>query len=50
VGFTKENLPIGMQLVARLREEHLLLQASHAFEKIAPWYDKNPTFSHSLMR
>ncbi|MHA1689726.1 MAG: amidase family protein, partial [Promethearchaeota archaeon] len=28
VGFTKENLPIGMQLVARLREEHLLLQAS----------------------
>ncbi len=47
VGFTKENLPIGMQLVARLREEHLLLQASHAFEKVTPWQDKIPPF-HTL--
>jgi len=41
---TKENLPIGMQLVARLREEYLLLQASHTFEKMAPWQNKIPSF------
>lgn len=34
MGFCKENLPLGLQLIAKEHEEELLLNFSHLFEKI----------------
>ncbi len=41
-GFTRDNLPIGMQIVGRRYDEGLVLKASAAFEKAQPWADKTP--------
>jgi aspartyl-tRNA(Asn)/glutamyl-tRNA(Gln) amidotransferase subunit A len=45
-GWTQEtNLPMGMQIVGKRFQELLILQVSKAFEEIAPWQDKKPTFN-----
>jgi aspartyl-tRNA(Asn)/glutamyl-tRNA(Gln) amidotransferase subunit A len=44
-GFSKERLPIGVQLVANLGNEAALLRASAAFEEARPWADKRPPVS-----
>ena len=44
-GWSKEGLPIGMQIVGKLWEESTVLQVSKAFEEIAPWQDKRPNFN-----
>ncbi|MHA1364617.1 MAG: amidase family protein, partial [Candidatus Freyarchaeota archaeon] len=41
-GFTKENLPVGLQIVGKRFDELGVLQASRAFEKGLPWKDKKP--------
>jgi aspartyl-tRNA(Asn)/glutamyl-tRNA(Gln) amidotransferase subunit A len=43
-GWTSEGLPIGMQIVGKKYDDLLVLQASKAFEEIAPWQDKKPKF------
>lgn len=41
-GFTADGLPVGLQIVGK-RFDHLgVLQASAAFETIAPWTGKRP--------
>ncbi|MHA2295269.1 MAG: amidase [Candidatus Hodarchaeales archaeon] len=42
-GFTKENLPVGLQIVGNRFDEIGVLQASRAFEKGLPWKDKIPS-------
>jgi aspartyl-tRNA(Asn)/glutamyl-tRNA(Gln) amidotransferase subunit A len=44
-GWSKEGLPIGMQIVGRRFDDLTVLQVSKAFEEIAPWQDKKPTFN-----
>ena len=41
-GFTPAGLPVGLQLVGRLRDDLTVLQASAAFEKARPWADRRP--------
>ncbi|MHA1468098.1 MAG: amidase family protein, partial [Promethearchaeota archaeon] len=41
-GWSKEGLPIGMQIVGKRFDEATVLQVSKAFEEIAPWQDKRP--------
>jgi aspartyl-tRNA(Asn)/glutamyl-tRNA(Gln) amidotransferase subunit A len=41
-GFTKNNLPIGMQLVGPHLSESLILQAAHAYEQKTEWHMKHP--------
>jgi len=36
-GFTKGGLPVGLQIVAPMRRDDLVLRASRAFESIRPW-------------
>jgi len=43
-GWSKEGLPIGMQIVGKRFDEVTILQVSKAFEEIAPWQDKKPKF------
>jgi Asp-tRNA(Asn)/Glu-tRNA(Gln) amidotransferase A subunit family amidase len=44
-GWSKEGLPIGMQIIGKRFDELTVLQASKAFQEIAPWQDKKPQFN-----
>ena len=41
-GFTKDGLPIGLQLVGRRFDDATVLRAAAGYERIAPWADKKP--------
>jgi Asp-tRNA(Asn)/Glu-tRNA(Gln) amidotransferase A subunit family amidase len=41
-GWSNDGLPIGMQIIGKRFDELLVLQASKAFEEVAPWQDKKP--------
>jgi Asp-tRNA(Asn)/Glu-tRNA(Gln) amidotransferase A subunit family amidase len=41
-GFTRDGLPIGLQIVGRRYADVAVLRASAAFEKARPWADKRP--------
>ena len=41
-GFTKENLPIGYQLIGPHLSEELLYQIAHAYEQKTPWHTMHP--------
>jgi len=43
-GWSKEGLPIGMQIIGRKFDEATVLQVSKAFEDSQPWQNKRPTF------
>jgi aspartyl-tRNA(Asn)/glutamyl-tRNA(Gln) amidotransferase subunit A len=42
-GWSREGLPIGMQIVGNRFDEKKILQVSRAFEEVNPWQDKKPT-------
>ncbi len=41
-GFTRDGLPVGLQLAGRWRDEATVLRAAAAFESAAPWADRRP--------
>ena len=41
-GFTRDGLPIGLQIVGRRFEDATVLRACAAFESARPWADKRP--------
>ncbi|MFX0072277.1 MAG: amidase family protein, partial [Candidatus Hermodarchaeota archaeon] len=41
-GWSRDGLPIGMQIVGNRFNDLLVLQVSKVFEEIAPWQDKRP--------
>lgn len=41
-GFTKNNLPIGLQIIGPHLSEELLYQVAHAFESATPWHTMTP--------
>ena len=41
-GFTRDRLPVGIQIVGRRRQEAAVLSAAAAFERAAPWADRIP--------
>jgi amidase len=41
-GFTRDGLPVGIQIVGRRRQETAVLRAAAAFEAAAPWADRIP--------
>jgi aspartyl-tRNA(Asn)/glutamyl-tRNA(Gln) amidotransferase subunit A len=42
-GFSREGLPIGMQIVAKEFEEARLLQAAWAYQEVTDWHRRMPT-------
>jgi len=41
-GFTREGLPVGLQIVGRRFADATVLRAAAAFERARPWTDKRP--------
>jgi aspartyl-tRNA(Asn)/glutamyl-tRNA(Gln) amidotransferase subunit A len=41
-GFSRDGLPIGLQLVGRPFDEARLLNLAHAYERSTPWKDRHP--------
>ena len=41
-GFTRERLPVGLQLTGRAWEEATLVRAAHAYERASPWAAEQP--------
>ena len=41
-GFTRDGLPVGLQLAGRWRDEVTVLRAAAAFETAAPWTHRRP--------
>ncbi len=44
-GWTKEGLPIGLQIIGKRWDDKTVLQVSKAFEELNPWQEKKPQFS-----
>jgi len=43
-GFDKNNLPVGLQLIAPHFREDLLLQTAHAYQQVTDWHKQSPIF------
>jgi len=41
-GFTADGLPVGLQIVGPMFTDHLVLRASHAYQRRFPLTDKRP--------
>jgi aspartyl-tRNA(Asn)/glutamyl-tRNA(Gln) amidotransferase subunit A len=41
-GFSREGLPIGLQLIGRAFGEETILRAAHAYEQSTQWHLKRP--------
>ena len=41
-GFSRNGLPIGLQLIGRPFDEARLLNLAHAYEHSTPWKDRHP--------
>jgi len=41
-GFTKDNLPIGMQIIAPKFSEKLILQIGYTYQRLTDWHKKKP--------
>jgi aspartyl-tRNA(Asn)/glutamyl-tRNA(Gln) amidotransferase subunit A len=41
-GFTKDGLPIGLQIIGRRFDDQTVLRASAAFEAARPWAGRRP--------
>jgi aspartyl-tRNA(Asn)/glutamyl-tRNA(Gln) amidotransferase subunit A len=41
-GYTRDGLPLGLQIVGRRFDDVTVLRAAAGYEKIAPWADKKP--------
>jgi aspartyl-tRNA(Asn)/glutamyl-tRNA(Gln) amidotransferase subunit A len=46
-GFTKNGLPIGLQLASAPWQGNVLLQAAHEYEQATPWHKMRPEISKS---
>lgn len=47
-GFTRNGLPVGLQIVGRRFADAIVLRAAAAFEDAHPWAHQRPTFQQSL--
>ncbi|MBI4611588.1 MAG: amidase [Candidatus Rokubacteria bacterium] len=44
-GFTRDGLPVGLQIVGRRFDEATVLRAAASFERAQPWIGRKPTIS-----
>jgi aspartyl-tRNA(Asn)/glutamyl-tRNA(Gln) amidotransferase subunit A len=42
VGFDRQGLPIGMQVMGTHFQEALLFQTAHAYQMVTGWHEREP--------
>jgi aspartyl-tRNA(Asn)/glutamyl-tRNA(Gln) amidotransferase subunit A len=42
-GWTKNGLPVGLQIVGRQYDEYTVFRAAAAFEQASPWTQRKPS-------
>jgi aspartyl-tRNA(Asn)/glutamyl-tRNA(Gln) amidotransferase subunit A len=42
-GFTRDNLPVGLQLIGKHFDEETILKVAHAFEQSTDWHKRKPS-------
>jgi aspartyl-tRNA(Asn)/glutamyl-tRNA(Gln) amidotransferase subunit A len=47
-GFTRDGLPVGLQIIGRHLDDKLVLKASRAFERARPWGHHWPSLLEEL--
>jgi aspartyl-tRNA(Asn)/glutamyl-tRNA(Gln) amidotransferase subunit A len=47
-GFTKDGLPVGLQIIGRHLDDRTVLKASGAFERARPWAHQWPALLETL--
>src|SRR5215471_4539170 len=45
-GFTRDALPIGLQIMAKRFDEASIFRAAHAYEQDTPWHTMRPPVGH----
>jgi aspartyl-tRNA(Asn)/glutamyl-tRNA(Gln) amidotransferase subunit A len=41
-GFTRQGLPIGLQVIGRAYDEATVLRVAHAYEQATDWHTRKP--------
>jgi len=49
-GWTRDGLPVGLQIAGPHLDDALVLQASAAFEAVSPWKDRWPPLVHEIVK
>jgi aspartyl-tRNA(Asn)/glutamyl-tRNA(Gln) amidotransferase subunit A len=44
-GFSSENLPYGVQFIARTGNDHAVIDAAHRFQTLTEWHKRRPTIA-----
>jgi aspartyl-tRNA(Asn)/glutamyl-tRNA(Gln) amidotransferase subunit A len=44
-GFSSENLPYGIQFIARAGNDHAVIDAAHRFQSLTEWHKRRPTIA-----
>lgn len=47
-GFSRGNLPVGMQLIGKMFSESLLLRIGHAYQQITDWHTRKPAIGDNI--
>ena len=48
LGETKDNLPIGVQIIASFGNEKSLFQVAKDLEEASPWFERKPKFIKNI--
>ena len=48
MGFTRDSLPLSLQIVGRPFAEETVYRVGHAFERATPWHQRHPDLERTL--
>jgi len=50
MGYTRDSLPLGLQIAGRPYAERTVYRVGHAYERATPWYARHPELERTLER
>jgi aspartyl-tRNA(Asn)/glutamyl-tRNA(Gln) amidotransferase subunit A len=50
MGYTKNGLPVSLQIAAKPFDESTMFRVAHAYERATPWHRRHPDLAHTLQQ